>query len=370
MRVLQINVDDFGYGGVFALVFNIQHHVNPEVIFDYCAVEEFQNVGNIKRIEQLGGKVYCIAYKGNKILRQAIHSYRLKKFLDKNKYQIVHIHSDVSFKLLEFSLVAKLAGVKNIIIHSHAAGIEGSYRKTKYIMHQICKRLLKYTANYYYACSKEAADWMYCGNLNVKTLRNGVDTNMYKFDIEKRNEFRQKYKLSDNFVVGNVGRFAYSKNHKRLLYIFKEILSINGNSILFLVGNGELLEETIKIAHDLNVFEAVIFYGNTTNVCDVLQAFDAFVMPSRFEGLGISAIEAQSVGVPVICSDGVPQAAIVNENAIRISLNCSDEDWAKEILKLGDCGNLNNYGNVRIKEAGYDIISVSKELKEFYLQIG
>ena len=176
MRVLQINVDDLGYGGVFSLVFNMQQHMIPEVVFDYCAVEKFQNTENIKRIEELGGSVYCIAYEGNKILRQAIHFYRLKRFLDKNKYPVVHIHSDVSFKLLEFSFAAKLAGVKSIIIHSHSAGIEGKHRKTKYIVHQLCKRLLKYTAGHYYACSREAANWMYCGDLKVKILKNGVGT--------------------------------------------------------------------------------------------------------------------------------------------------------------------------------------------------
>ncbi len=367
MRVLQINVDDLGYGGVFSLVFNMQQHMIPEVVFDYCAVEKFQNTENIKRIEELGGSVYCLAYEGNKILRQAIHFYRLKRFLDKNKYPVVHIHSDVSFKLLEFSFAAKLAGVKSIIIHSHSAGIEGKHRKTKYIVHQLCKRLLKYTAGHYYACSREAANWMYCGDLKVKILKNGVDTNLYKFDKKKRDEIRDKLKLSDKFIVGNVGRFAYSKNHKRLLYIFKEILAMNSNSVLLLVGNGDLMEETVKIAHALNIFDSIVFYGNTTSVYDMLQALDVFVMPSRFEGLGIAAIEAQSVGIPVICSEGVPEAAIVNENAIRISLNCSDEYWAREILKLGEYGNC---GNTRIKETGYDINGVSRELKEFYLHTG
>ena len=110
---------------------------------------------------------------------------------------------------------------------------------------------------------------------------------------------------------------------------------MNSNSVLLLVGNGDLMEETVKIAHALNIFDSIVFYGNTTSVYDMLQALDVFVMPSRFEGLGIAAIEAQSVGIPVICSEGVPEAAIVNENAIRISLNCSDEYWAREILKLG-----------------------------------
>ena len=107
----------------------------------------------------------------------------------------------------------------------------------------------------------------------------------------------------------------------------------------------------------------VTFTGSVTNVEDYMQAMDVFVFPSRFEGLGIVAIEAQASGLPVIASDYVTREAKISDMGF-ISLSSQTEQWADEILSLKS--HLRKDNGTIIRNAGFDIRKTSDIIKTIY----
>ena len=137
------------------------------------------------------------------------------------------------------------------------------------------------------------------------------------------------------------------------------------NSKLLLVGTGPLEEEIKEKLQNLKIEDKVIFTGFATNVNEYLQAMDVFIMPSLYEGLPITAIEAQASGLPCFLSKYVitPEAKITDD-LMFISLNDQPQEWAKKILSK----NLSRKDNrEKIKKAGYLIEDTADELQKFYL---
>ncbi|MCD8028372.1 MAG: glycosyltransferase [Erysipelotrichaceae bacterium] len=137
-------------------------------------------------------------------------------------------------------------------------------------------------------------------------LANAIPAKDYIYSSYKRNKVREELYLQDEFVVGLVARFSVQKNHKFLLDIFYELLKINLNSKLLLVGDGDLRPKIEEQIDYLNIKDKVILTGVRTDISDLLQAMDVFVMPSLYEGLPLSIVEAQASGLPCYISDKVP----------------------------------------------------------------
>lgn len=367
-RILQVNVDDLGFGGVFSLVMNLQRHMPDGIVFDFCSIEKFQNTDNIKKITDRGGKYYCVGYHGNKIIRQFKNFFNILSFFKKNNYEIIHIHSDLSFKLFNYALAAKLVGIKHIILHSHSSGIDNGNRFIKRIAHEIFKIFIPKVATDYFACSKTAANWMFRKKWShAKILYNAIELEKFVYDKKKRDDIRNHLNVANDFVLGNVGRFAYQKNHTFLIDIFSELVKINPESKLLLIGEGELLSGIKNRVDDLKLTDKVIFYGTSNKIYELIQAMDVFVLPSRFEGLGIVAIESQAAGLPTICSDAIPPEAKVTNLFLQLKLEESPERWVEEILKFK--GNYRKNVISEIKKNGYDIKDVSENLYKYYCSL-
>ena len=100
MKVLEVNVDDIGMGGVYALVKNLILNKGEKLRIDIAAIEPFENPDNIEYLKNLGCVVYYIGYKKNKILKQLYCINNLYNLLKEHQYDCVHIHADVANKLL------------------------------------------------------------------------------------------------------------------------------------------------------------------------------------------------------------------------------------------------------------------------------
>ena len=167
-----------------------------------------------------------------------------------------------------------------------------------------------------------------------------------------------------------MGRFAYQKNYEFLAEVFSEIKKRKSNAVLVCVGGDGGMEDTVlSIFNEKKIMDSVILLGIREDVENIMQVFDTFVLPSRWEGLGIVYIEAQAAGIMSFASDVVPQEAKVTDLLHYISLNESKEAWAEEILRLGmDYKKRDTTNEIRL--AGYDIISIAKKMQDIYLQIG
>lgn len=289
--------------------------------------------------------------------------------MKKNNYSAVHINSVSLLGLMMGVIVSKKNSVKNIIVHSHNDGLMTiKYRLVKVVSDYILKKY----ANYFFACSERAAMWKFPRNViegkKYKVIKNGIDTEKFKFDTKIREEYREQLRIQKKFVLGHVGRFEEQKNHEFIINVFQEVLKINKNAVLILIGEGNLKERIENIAKEKKIQENIMFLGIRDDVNYILQAMDVFVFPSIFEGLGIAVIEAECSGLPVICSDKLPKEVEITDRVHKISLAKGAEKWADKILKVKDKSNREIYYK-EINCNGYDIKEVANKMEEFYLKL-
>lgn len=371
-RILEVNVDDNGHGGVYSFVLNILENIDKRFQVDICSFEKFEKQANIDYIESFGGKVHLCVHSGNPIKKQIECFKGLSQVVKNGHYDAVHIHSDVAYKLFLYALGAKLGGAKRILIHSHSSGVEGRHRKIKLLLQHITKELLPFVADQYFACSQRAAEWMYPTSIlkgkHFALINNGINTRKFKYNPIIRSEMRKKLGLEKNFIVGHIGRFSYQKNHLFLIDIFAELAKKNDNARLLLiggyVGDPACLNETKEKVRNLQLKNKVIFMGERDDVPELMQAMDCFLLPSRFEGLPLVGIEAQASGLPCFFSDAITRELGITSLAHFISLNNTADRWADEIMKHDNI--LRKDMRQKITTAGYDIENEVKKIQQFY----
>ena len=142
--------------------------------------------------------------------------------------------------------------------------------------------------------------------------------------------------IDNSFVVGHVGRFTYAKNHLFLLEIFKEILNMKPNAKLLLVGDGELRDEIKSKISQLGIWDQVILAGKTTSPEEFYHVIDVIILPSIFEGLSVTTIEAQFSGVPIVISEAVPKETNISNGFKYMKLSDSAELWANAAIELSN----------------------------------
>lgn len=366
-RVLEVNVDDRGRSGVYSLVTNVIKNKNENINIDIAAFEDFENKDNILELKQYGTHVENVGYHGCKLIKQYIIYRNLLKYLKKNKYDCVHIHSDVANKLFIGGLAAKKAGVKKIIFHSHASEVDGKYRNIKRFLHKASRKRLKKIGTKFVACSDLARQWMY-PNINkdkVIIIKNGIDLLKYRFNEKNRLEVRKNLGLNNKFVIGHVGRFSYQKNHEFLIKVFKKVVNKKNDAYLLLVGEGPDKKKIETLVNKEGLTSYVKFYGISNHVENLLQGMDVFLLPSHFEGLPIVGVEAQAAGLPVIFSDKITKEAKLTNNVKYLPINDIDQiKWTKSIMSYLDTPRKDTYNELKAKH--FDISDTLKQFLSLY----
>ena len=366
-KILEVNVDDMVFGGVYSLVRNVILAKPAGTTLDIACIEPFEQQKNIDELAEHGCTVHYVGYAGNKIKKQFVILRNLKQLIREGGYEAVHIHGDVAYKLLVYSVAARLAGVKTILLHSHASGTDGNHRGLKRKLHMASRRFLKWTGTGYVSCSDLAADWMFP---NVKTrkitiIHNGVDLDKFRFDPVKRAAVRSEWGLEDAFVLGHVGRFEYQKNHTYLIDIFAAVRDRVPDARLFLVGEGSLQDEMRKKVEDLGLSDRVIFAGLSREVEKLLSGFDVFVLPSHFEGLPIVGVEAQAAGLPVLFADTITKEARLTDDAWFLPIGEGDvPQWADKLAALNGAERGDPYE--RLKAQHFSLDDTIQEFLDLY----
>lgn len=368
--VLEVNVDDLNMGGVYGLVKNvITNNFDRSIKIDIAAIEHFANTKNIELFNERGTQVFYVGYDGNKLLKQIKCYSNLRKLIKNNNYEYVHIHADVANKLFTSGLAAKYSGAKKVILHSHAAGVDGKHRKVKKYIHKFCRRFLKYIATDYVVCSEVAAKWMFPNveSEKIVIVNNGVDLDKFRFDAAVRYQIRNKLGIKDEILLGHVGRFCYQKNHEYFIEILKEIRKRNIKAKLLLIGEGPDEQDFKEKIRKEQLDDMVIFYGTTNKVQELFMAMDVFLLPSHFEGLPIVGVEAQASGLPVILSDQIDRSAKLTDSVefLDIKLNTAAK-WVDVILKFRKRTDDRKCAYYFLKKEKFSIKDTVNEFLELY----
>lgn len=343
VRILQI-LDSLNAGsGVASVVLNyyrsiikLQDKKNP-ILFDFMVNEEV--TASIKKeLIKNGSSIFLMPPLQIKYYFE--YQSKLERFFKEHtEYQIVHGH--VPNAAAFYLSAAKKAGVPIRILHSHNSQAADPHWKR--IRNRILSQIGIRYANQYMACGEKASQYLYGKhNQNVYLINNVIDAERFRYRKEIRQTVRKKLQVERKFVIGHVGRFCYQKNQKFLIEIFAEIYKREKNSYLFLLGEGEEQAEIEKLIEYYHLQHVVKLFGVVSNVADYMQAMDLFLLPSRYEGVPVSVLEAQASQLPCVISSEVTRE-IETEYTDYLDLNQSVQSWGDAVLHWkgkGRCGYL------------------------------
>ena len=339
MKVIEIPLGGLNYEGITNVIYNYTSNLkNFELSF--CTYEN--TPVEIKNKFNKIGKIFYLKNRKKNLLK---YMFGLYKIIKKEKYDVAHIHGNSSTMGIE-AFVSKIAGVKNVICHCHNSKCDHK------IINILFKPIMKIFSNKSIACSEVAGNWIFDKKFII--LKNGVDFKKFYFNSEMRFKFRKEFDIKDDeIVIGYVGNFTEQKNHEFLLEVFCEICKKNNKYKLLLVGDGHLRNDLEKQIKQLKIQNNVIFAGRRSDVNNIYNAMDLFLLCSLWEGFGMVNIEAQVNGLQCFVSDRVPDDVILTPNIEKISLekhnwvdkitNCKIIDIEKRNLNIKDIERLGEY---------------------------
>lgn len=326
MRVLHV-VSVMDMGGMENYIMNLYRKIDrTELQFDFLVHHGRRGVFE-DEIEALGGHVYHTTLMDDFNLIRYLR--KLDELFRSTQYRIVHGHlGSTAFFYLG---AAERHGVPARILHSHCPGHPNTIKG--YIKH-ILFHFSPIHANVRLACSTPAGEYQF-RKAPFEVVPNGIDVERFRFSEQSRREVRSELDLEGRFVVGHVGRFYYEKNHPYLLRIFRALRERVPDAVLLLLGDGALLEQTKAQARSMGLEDSVRFMGVIRDCAPYYQAMDAFVLPSIYEALPLTGIEAQCAGLPCLFSEGVSAEVRLDAQAEFLPIGPEDVQlWANRLAEL------------------------------------
>ena len=253
------------------------------------------------------------------------HYIALWKALRMGHFDIVHDHGSSSMMAIELT-IAKLAGVKNRIAHSHNSNCPNMK------VHRLLNPYFRTVYTKALACGQLAGNWLF-GKNNFEVLPNGFHTDDFIFSKKDRDVVRNKLGVENQLLIGHIGRINEQKNQEYLLDIFKEVAEERDDVFLLIVGTGPD-EEKIKTCVKEHPYKnQIILYGETDNPTALYSAMDIFVFPSRYEGLPVVLLEAQISGLSCIVSDKITREVDLGD-LVWECIDDAPKQWAKVVLSV------------------------------------
>lgn len=311
-----------------------------------------------EEVKRLGGKIFRIPLRTKHPIK-AFQS--IKTIVRVHNYQYILKLCDTPIGYFDL-LAARRGGASQICVRScNANSNEGIVKK---VANKILRPYFNAIVDVKIAPSRLAAEYtfgkMTVDNGGVGFLHNAVDLNTYKYDFEARNVLRQELGIrSDQHVCGHVGRFTYQKNHKFLLDIFKEVYKKDSNAVLLLVGDGEKRQEIVDTIVRYGIKDNVILTGVRADVHKLYSVMDVFLLPSLFEGMPNTVIEAQANGLRCVVADSITKEANVTGLVKYLPLNHEIDRWVKEVLECCNCKRIDTEEKFVISK--YDMFSAVNE---------
>lgn len=362
MRVLHIT-GAMNRAGTETMLMNIYRNIDREKIqFDFVTYSK-QEAHYDEEIRQLGGRVIHIDRP------QSIkeHVSVMKRY---GPYDVVHAHT--LFHCGTALVAAKIAGVPVRIAHAHTTEDNENSLLRKIYLQTMREVINKFSTNLL-ACSSNAGSYLF-GEKGLSGWKYAYFPNLIeykKFMDYSRDDvfaFKKDAGLTNQLVIGHVGRFIEPKNHRFLLEILKVVKQKQENCKLLLVGDGDLRKKIEESAKEQGLSENIIFAGLREDVHTMFQCMDVFVFPSKYEGLGLVLLEAQASGLPCVVSEAIQPEADLNIGLMtRLSLRTSAENWAELILEKARKKEMDQkkIRNAFVKE-GYSMDTGIKKLLSIY----
>lgn len=347
-----------GDGTAVALMNYYQELIEHGWRIDFLVLKIFECEW-LNKVKADGNNIYELP-KENKYSYKV--SRKIRSIIKEGKYDIVHVNmpGHVGFETLK---MARQYGIGKRIFHAHNP--RNNLNLKTVISTKVYDYLLQREATELVACSKSAGNSRF-GNKDFQVLKNVIDTDRFVYRLEDRRYIREKLHIEKKVVVGVVGRFAAQKNPEFLLECFAEYNKLNKESVLLWIGDGELQEKIQDRAKNMGLKGACLFVGRKNNIEKWYSAMDLFLLPSKFEGMGIVFLEAQCTGLPCFGSTNVPIETEVTELMHRISLKQEANYWATAMKKVTDMSGDRRSRASEFINAGYTHEATKSDLLNMY----
>lgn len=363
VRVLHV-LHSLSCGGAEMMIMNLYRNIDRSKIqFDFMLHSSVKGVFE-EEVLSYGGRIFRVPYfngfnsfKYSHAVRDLLISHPEISVIHGHLGSCAHIYLNEARKLGRFT-----------IAHSHNTNPKNV--SIKNIAYRFFTLKTRKIADYYFACSQKAGLDRFGKRIvedksKYKVFYNAIDCLKYSFNPNTREKMRDELCINDRYVLGHVGRFNEQKNHEYLVSLFNEYHNINTDSILVLVGDGELRSAIQNKVEDLHLSNSVRFLGLRNDVDKLLQAFDCMVFPSKYEGLPTTIVEAQAAGLPCIISDTITNEVILSNLVNQVPLSNDYSEWIKYI---DDCKSVQRTNRQEeLKTSGYDISDTSNWLMDFYI---
>lgn len=352
--------------GVTSVIMNnYDKLINAGYQVDFCAMYDNPSP-YFDKLKKCGSNYYLLPQRDGKPDKEKAYNF-INDIVSKNNYSIVHNHILGRYGFMVCS-IAKKNNVPYRIFHSHNPNHFANYKQL--IAHYIFDLRGIKKCNRYLACSSFAGKSLF-GNRKISVIRNTINVKKFAFDIEKRKSFRKEHNIpEDALVLGTVCRYTYQKNPMFMVDVFEKVLQKQPNSKFVWAGTGELENQLKEYIASKNLQDSIILLGNCSDTTQVYCGMDAFLLPSRFEGLGFVFIEAQACGARCFASDVVPKDTQLTDLIGYYPLSMDSEKWAEEILKGNyslDEDTRKSY-NKKVIDTGYDT-ETNTDLIDYYNEL-
>jgi glycosyltransferase involved in cell wall biosynthesis len=353
-------------GGVERWFLQVCKNMDRERLqFDFCTFGDHAGMYT-NEVKQLGCRVWRCPFTRN----MWSLGRRFRRIVRTGAYDVVHSHVHLfSGVLLRW---AKIEGVRVRIAHSHIAFDD---RRTVYgraYYRRLMKRWIGQYATHGLAASELAGEELF-GNgwrsdRRFRILHYGIDVDSFQV-ARKTDAILREFEIPlDSNIVGHVGRFVPQKNHEFVLSVARETVTREPETHFLLVGDGPLRAVMEKRCKEMGLSENVHFAGTRSDIPQIMGAIDVLLLPSLFEGLPVTLIEAQAAGLFCIVSRAVTsEARILPEQVFPMDLSAEISEWATKTIHLLKKGKPDRQHAAKIlAESDFNIQRSSALLSQVY----
>lgn len=367
VRVLVIGMSP-QKGGIETMLMNFFRNTDKEKVqyslLTFCSECVYES-----EIQSFGIPVYHITRRGVNPIKNYTELTEFYK-AHAEEYDFIWYHLSSASNCLPVTLAKKYTNAK-IICHSHGTSFDSRalFRPIHLLFDKINNPKLLKCTDFCFACSQAAGDWLFKGSDKpITVIKNGIPIEKYRYSEETRNRVRSEMQLQDSFVIGHAGRFCEAKNQPFIVDVFNAFQKAYPNTVLLLAGEGETQTAVREQVKRLGLTNKVRFLGFRDDFATLLQAFDLFLMPSLYEGLPISAIEAQTAGVPCLLADTITQETAITDLVNFMSLEDAPERWAERIAAIQKKTIERSQYATIVSDAGYSDEQTVDDVVDFFLK--
>lgn len=314
-RVLVVGFSN-ARAGVESVVANYVRAVAGRIDFDFLVHEELTNYPDLFEGASADNRVFIIPKKTHNPLQYTI---RLRSFFVEHAHEYDAIWDNVCHLAnLDAFALAKKHNIPQRILHAHMDTIAG--KPWHKLFSRFNRPKVPELATQLWACSAQSGEGFFNG-LKATVLNNAIAYRDYAYDEEARLAQRAAWGIGDDeILLGAVGRLDVQKNHQWLLETFAEFSRTDKSYRLVIVGVGELHDDLERTITRLGCHDRISLVGRSADMPACYSAFDLFVMPSLFEGLPVSIIEAQSAGLHCLLSSRISTDSDISGNCEFLDL--------------------------------------------------